>query len=96
DVDINQHPIPYDSLWNYFARDSKDIAIPTTDNGRYYIYTGFSITGPVMAYFDKNGGLTKFGYPTKLPMASGAQIISQQFEHSTIQCDLANGLCQNF
>jgi D-alanyl-D-alanine carboxypeptidase len=96
DVDINQHPIPYDSLWNYFARDTKDTTIPTTDNGRYYIYTGFSITGPVMAYFDKNGGLTKFGYPTKLPAASVSQIISQQFEHGTIQCNTATGLCQNF
>ncbi len=64
DVDANQHPIPYDYLWNYFARDTKDVTIPTTDNGRYYIYTGFAISGPILVYFDKNGGLTKFGYPT--------------------------------
>ena len=94
DVDLNQHPIPYDYLWNYFARDTKDTTIPTTENGRYYIYTGFSISGPIMAYFDKNGGLTKFGYPTKMPTASGTQIISQQFEHTTIQCNSATGLCQ--
>ena len=96
DVDLNQHPIPYDSLWNYFARDTKDSTIPTADNGRYYIYTGFSISGPIMAYFDKNGGLSKFGYPAKLPAASGSQIISQQFEHGTIQCNTATGLCQNY
>jgi len=93
DVDANQHPIPYDYLWNYFARDTKDVTIPTTDNGRYYIYTGFAISGPILKYFDKNGGLTKFGYPTKMPAASGAQIISQQFEHATIQCNSATGLC---
>ena len=94
DVDANQHPIPYDYLWNYFARDTKDVTIPTTDNGRYYIYTGFAISGPILVYFDKNGGLTKFGYPTKMPTASGTQIISQQFEHATIQCNLTTGLCQ--
>lgn len=96
DVDVNQHPIPYDYLWNYFAGDTKDATIPTAGHGRYYIYTGFSITGPIMAYFDKNGGLKKFGYPVKLPLVSSGQIISQQFEHSTIQCNLATGLCQNF
>ncbi len=94
DVDANQHPIPYDYLWNYFARDTKDITIPTTDHGRYYIYTGFSITGPIMSYFDKNGGSKKFGYPTKMPTAAVGQMISQQFEHATIQCNLATGLCQ--
>jgi D-alanyl-D-alanine carboxypeptidase len=94
DVDANQHPIPYDYLWNYFARDTKDITIPTTDHGRYYIYTGFSITGPIMSYFDKNGGSKKFGYPTKMPTAAVGQIISQQFERATIQCNLATGLCQ--
>ncbi len=94
DVDLNQHPIPFDYLWNYFARDTKKNTIPTTDNGRYYIYTGFTISGPIMAYFDKNGGLSKFGYPAKMPVAYGAQIISQQFEHGTIQCNKAAGLCQ--
>ena len=94
DVDANQHPIPYDYLWNYFARDTKDFTIPTADNGRYYIYTGFTISGPIMTYFDKNGSVTKLGYPTKMPATSGAQIISQQFEHATIQCNLATGLCQ--
>ncbi len=96
DVEVNQHPIPFDYLWNYFAGDTKDATIPTADHGRYYIYTGFSITGPTMAYFDKNGGLKKFGYPAKLPSASSDQIISQQFEHGTIQCNLATGLCQTY
>jgi D-alanyl-D-alanine carboxypeptidase len=94
DVDANQHPIPYDYLWNYFARDTKDVTIPTDDNGRYYIYTGYSISGPIMKYFDKKGGLTKFGFPTTMPTNSGAQIFSQQFEHATIQCNSATGLCQ--
>src|SRR5260370_30567227 len=89
DVDLNQHPIPYDYLWNYFARDTQNVTIPTSDNGRYYVYTGFSISGPIMTYFDKNGGLSKFGFPTKLPTAAtGTFITSQQFEHATIQSNL--------
>jgi len=95
DVDLNQHPIPYDYLWNYFASDKQNVTIPTADNGRYYVYTGFSISGPIMTFFDKNGGLSKFGFPTKLPTAaSGTSITTQQFEHATIQCNLTTGLCQ--
>ena len=94
DVDLNQHPIPYDYLWNYFAHDTKTVTIPTADKGRYYVYTGFSISGPIMTYFDKNGGLSKFGFPTKMPTTSGASITSQQFEHATIQCNATSGLCQ--
>lgn len=94
DVDANQHPIPYDYLWNYFARDTRDYTIPTADHGRYYIYTGYSISGPIMAYFDKNGGLKTFGFPAKLPALSPGQFISQQFEHGTIQCNLTTNQCQ--
>jgi D-alanyl-D-alanine carboxypeptidase len=95
DVDLNQHPIPYDYLWNYFARDTQNATIPTSHNGRYYVYTGFNISGPIMTYFDKNGGLSKFGFPTKLPTAAtGTSITSQQFEHATIQCNLTKGICQ--
>jgi D-alanyl-D-alanine carboxypeptidase len=95
DVDLNQHPIPYDNLWNYFASDTPNVTIPTSNNGRFYVFTGFSISGPIMTYFDKHGGLSKFGYPTKMPTtAPGTSIASQQFEHATIQCNLASGLCQ--
>ena len=93
DVDLNQHPIPYDYLWNYFAKDTKDSTIPTADHGRYYIYTGFSISGPIMAYFDKNGGLTKFGYPIKMLAVSSDSLLSQQFEHGTIQCNSTTNQC---
>ena len=51
DVDANQHPIPYDDLWNYFASDTQNVTIPTADKGRYYVYTGFSISGPIMVVF---------------------------------------------
>ncbi len=94
DVEVNQHPIIYDYLWNYFASDRKDTTIPTADHGRYYIYTGFSISGPIMAFFDKNGALKTFGYPTKMPAVSSVPAISQQFEHATIQCNLTTNQCQ--
>src|SRR5260221_1000242 len=94
DVDATQHPIIYDYLWNSFAWDTQDSTIPTADHGRYYIYTGFAISGPIMAYFDKNGGLKTFGYPEKMPVASSVPVISQQFEHGTIQCILTTNLSQ--
>ncbi len=93
DVDA-QHPIPYDYLWNYFAKDTKDSTVPTADHGRYYIYTGYSISGPILAYFDAHKGLQTFGYPIKLPTKPVNYVYSQQFEHSTIQCNIATNTCQ--
>lgn len=92
DVDL-QHPIPYDYLWNYFTDDKKDNTIRTSDQGRYYLYTGFSISGPVLTYFDSGGGLQKFGYPQGMPTISSALVVSQSFEHGKIQCDLTTKQC---
>jgi D-alanyl-D-alanine carboxypeptidase len=93
DVDF-QHPIPYDNQWNYFARDKKTNTIPTPDNGRYYIYSGYSIAPPLMTYFDQNGGLDKFGYPTGQVDVSRTPTVSQKFEKATIQCDLSSKQCK--
>jgi D-alanyl-D-alanine carboxypeptidase len=87
-------PIPYDSDWNFFARDTKAVTIPTTGSGRYYVYTGYSISGITLQYFDKNGGLQKFGYPESLPEASGATLVSQRFDRGTLQCDTASKQCK--
>lgn len=94
DADISHPPIPYDNLWNYFADDKQGNTIPTANGGRYYIYTGFSISGPIMKYFDKTGGLKKFGYPTAIPKALSASVLSQQFQKSTISCNLTTNACQ--
>ncbi len=88
-----QRFVPYSLDSNYFASDTKDYTIPTADKGRYYIYTGFSISGLIMAFFDKGGGLQKFGYPISLPSISSTQIISQRFGHATIQCNQATKQC---
>jgi D-alanyl-D-alanine carboxypeptidase len=89
-----QHPIPYDTLWNFFVKDKQDNTVPTADGGRYYIYTGYSISGPIMKYFDSSGGLKKFGYPTGMPKVPNGQTINQQFQHGTIQCNLSTKQCQ--
>jgi hypothetical protein len=87
------NPIPYDSDWNYFAKDKKERTIPTANAGRYYIYTGYSISGPIMSYFDHGKGLQKFGYPISLPKVVSDSVISQQFEHNTILCNTTTNQC---
>jgi D-alanyl-D-alanine carboxypeptidase len=94
DVDF-QHPIPYDYLWNYFTGDKKVNTIPTANQGRYYIYTGFSVSGPILKYFDSGGGLKKFGYPESMATVSSTLMISQTFDHATIQCDLTTKQCSS-
>ena len=89
-----QHPIVYDNQSNYFAADKKTNTIPAVGGGRYYIYTGYSVSTPILPYFGSNGGLTKFGYPTSMPTMVSSTIISQQFEHATIQCDTQAKQCQ--
>lgn len=92
DVESAQNPIPFDYLWNYFVSDKKENTITTAD-GRYYILTGYAISDPILSYFDKAGGLKQFGYPISLQIASSGTAISQHFEKSTIQCDLATKQC---
>ncbi len=79
--------IPYDTDWNYFARDQQTNTLPTADHGRYYIFTGYSISGAILTYFDKNGGLRKFGYPISLPKTENSTVLKQQFQYTGIQCD---------
>ncbi len=92
DVNSQQNPIPFDYMWNYFVSDKKESTI-TTAGGRYYILTGYTISDPILRYFDKAGGLKQFGYPVSLQIASNGTAISQHFEKSTIQCDLATKQC---
>jgi D-alanyl-D-alanine carboxypeptidase len=93
DVDF-QHPIPYDYQWDYFTRDKKTNTIPTADHGRYYIYTGYSVSPPILGYFDKNGGLDQFGFPTSMPDYSQTPLVRQHFQKATIQCDLTSQQCK--
>jgi len=94
--DITIHdPIPFAADWHYFDMDKKETTIPTADQGRYYIYTGYSISGSIMAYFDKNGGLKTFGFPTSQAKTLSESVLSQQFEHNTIRCDQKTQQCRS-
>jgi hypothetical protein len=86
DASVNE-PIPYAADWHFFDKDKKETTIPIPDRGRYYIYTGYSISGPIMAYFDTNGGLNTFGFPTSQTKTLTGSVLIQQFEHSNIRCD---------
>jgi D-alanyl-D-alanine carboxypeptidase len=91
DVDL-QHPIPFDNEWNYFTNDKKENTIPVPNHGRYYIFTGYSIAEPVVTYFDKNGGLQKFGYPRSMPQTT-TTTLTQRFDHGGIQCLVKTNTC---
>jgi D-alanyl-D-alanine carboxypeptidase len=93
-VDLSGQPIPYDNLWNYFVKDTQDANISLANNGRYYVYSGYSLTGDILAYFDQKGGLKTFGFPLKMPVPDGSILIRQQFEHGSIVCDLSNNACR--
>ena len=92
--DVNaSEPIPYAADWHYFDKDQKETTIPTSDQGRYYIYTGYSISGLIMAYFDTNGGLNTFGFPISQAKKLSDSLLIQQFEHGTIRCDQKTKQC---
>ncbi|HET8841417.1 MAG TPA: D-alanyl-D-alanine carboxypeptidase family protein [Ktedonobacteraceae bacterium] len=94
EVNAAGQPIPFDSLWNYFSTDQRDSSIPTANGGQYYSFSGYSISGPILSYFKKQGGLKKFGYPIKMPVPSGGSVLNQQFEKGKIQCDFSSNKCQ--
>jgi len=90
------NPIPFAADWHYFNKDKQERTIPTPDHGRYYIYTGYSISGVIMDYFDKNGGLNTFGYPTsqaKVLTVPAVTLVYQQFEHGTVYCNQQTKQC---
>lgn len=94
DVEHAGQPIPYDTLWNFFAKDTQEVTVPTVTSGRYYVYSGYSIVGPVLPYFDANGGLKTFGFPTNMALPVGSTLLSQRFQHGNIVCDLATNQCR--
>lgn len=94
DVEQAGQPIPYDNLWNYFAKDTQNVSVPTANNGLYYTYSGYSIAGPILVYFNQQGGLKTFGFPIKMPLPSGATLMTQQFQHGAILCDLSKNQCR--
>ena len=93
DVDAAGQPIPYDSLWNYFATDTQQVSVSLSSNERYYVFTGYTVSGTILTYFDKNWGLKKFGFPLKMPVPSNSTSMTQQFQHGSILCNLTSNQC---
>lgn len=84
------NPIPFAADWHYFNNDKKERTIAAVNQGRYYISTGYSISGLIMDYFDKNGGLNTFGHPNSRANVLTGPTVSlsyQQFEHGLIYCN---------
>lgn len=94
EINANVHPIPFAAEWTYFHSDTRERTIPIGNNGRFYVFTEYAISGPIMNYFDTNKGLGKFGYPTGPVNTPSKTVISQRFEHGTIQCDLQSKQCK--
>jgi hypothetical protein len=95
DINSASNPVPFAADWHYFEMDKQEQTIPTADRGRYYTYTGYSISGLIMAYFDKKGGLNTFGFPISQAKTLSANVLSQRFEHSTIRCDQKTKKCDS-
>lgn len=93
DVDASGQPIPYDNLWNYFASDTTQVSVSLSPGQRYYVYSGYTVSGAILTYFDKNGGLKKFGFPMKAPTPSNNIGMIQQFQHGSILCNLSTNQC---
>ncbi|HEY3992078.1 MAG TPA: D-alanyl-D-alanine carboxypeptidase family protein [Ktedonobacteraceae bacterium] len=92
-VDASGQYIPYDNLWNYFASDTPDVSISLAPDQRYYVSSGYTVSGAILTYFDKNGGLKTFGFPLKMPTPSNGTSMTQQFQHGSILCNLTNNQC---
>ncbi len=92
--DVLQHTyIPFAAAYNNFDWDVPSRTL--TDGTRtYFIYTGFSVSGAFLTYFNKNGGLGTFGYPEGMPAPNTAGQLAQRFDKSTIACVIATGQCQ--
>jgi D-alanyl-D-alanine carboxypeptidase len=88
-----KHPIPFDYDDNYFSSDTQDGSMSTANGGRYYYFTGYSISGQIMSYFDNNSGLKKFGFPRSQAIPVSDVVIKQRFDHGTIQCNLKTKQC---
>jgi hypothetical protein len=94
EINANQYAIPYASEWTYFESDTRTRTIPTSDQGRFYIFTEYEISGIIMTYFDKNKGLTKFGYPSGPPTITNGTVLAQRFQNATIQCNQQTKQCK--
>jgi D-alanyl-D-alanine carboxypeptidase len=94
EINANNYAVPFASEWTDFRSDTRLRTIPTSNQGRFYIYTEYEISGQIMSYFDKNHGLTKFGYPIGPVSTPDKTSLSQRFQHGSIQCNTQTKQCK--
>ena len=94
EINASDYAIPWADEWSYFRIDQRTRTIPMGSQGRFYIYTEYAISGQIMSYFDKNHGLTKFGYPIGPVSTADKTSLSQRFQHASIQCDIQTKQCK--
>jgi D-alanyl-D-alanine carboxypeptidase len=94
EINANQYAIPWADEWSYFRSDTRERTIPMGSQGRFYVYTEYEISGQIMNYFDKNQGLSKFGYPIGPVTTSDKVTLSQRFQNASIQCNTQTKICK--
>ena len=94
EINANQYAIPYASEWTYFQSDKRERTLPTGDQGRFYIFTEYEISGFIMTYFDKNKGLKRFGYPIGPETITDNTLLNQRFQNASIQCNQKTKQCK--
>jgi len=92
DID-HHHWIPYDDAYSYFSWDVPGRTVQV-GNQRYYPYTGYTISGAFLTYFDQQNGVPTFGYPIGMPVPVGSGVLKQRFTGKAIQCTVSTGQCQ--
>ncbi len=88
-----QHPVIYDSAYGYFTWDTLDYVVEVNGE-QYYPGSGYLVSGPFLAYFTKNGGISKFGLPEGLVNSATNGAETQQFQNTVITCAMPAGTCQ--
>ncbi len=89
-----QHPVIYDSAYDYFQWDTPDYVV-ALNGEQYYPGSGYLISGPFLTYFTKNGGIAKFGLPEGLVNSAANGAETQQFQNAVITCAMPAGTCQS-
>ncbi|PWH14893.1 MAG: hypothetical protein DDG58_12185 [Ardenticatenia bacterium] len=60
--------------------DARAVPPSGTPSVRYYPETGHSLSGAFLDFFDRHGGLRRFGFPINEPMLVDGQLV-QDFQH---------------
>ncbi len=88
-----QHWIPFDDAYANFTWDVPSRTL-TVDGRTYFPYTGFTVAGEFLTYFNAQGGLNTFGFPQSMPVPDAAGELSQRFDKASIVCAGGSDVCR--